>query len=614
MCGIAGYSSSTSSESRTFIVRKMTDAMAHRGPNSDGFFSAGNITLGHRRLSIIDLSSAANQPFSDQSGRWTIAFNGELFNFKQVKSALNHINFKTTSDTEVLVEALNCWGIDAIRRFKGMFALAAWDHDTAKLYLVRDRLGVKPLYYSFKGKELLFASELRAIMATGLLDRRISNASLQQYLYYQSIGGEQTIVEDIKQLAAGNILEFSSTGVEINSFWDITEPEEKYSFTNKANTQKKIKTLLFESVEQRLISDVPLGAFLSGGIDSSAVVAVMREVSQSRPVTFNISFDEKEFDESIYADEVARKFSTEHHTIKFSPSDFLRDLPSALNAMDTPSGDGVNTYLVSKAVKDAGLTVALSGVGGDELFAGYPFFTRYLKLKKWKRLWSNTHLLRKYASSIVTTEKWKSLLNIKQTDIASVYPVLREVLSKNEIIKLLNSNSIAEDQLFLILNEKLKSICKFPSLSQVSIAEYLGYTQQTLLKDTDQMSMAVSLEVREPFFDHQLIEYVLQVPDEWKYPAYPKQLLVESLGTLLPQNIVHRKKQGFTFPWKHWLRNELKSFGQQNIDSLCDRKYFNADSVRAQWNAFQTGDDSTKWMKLWLLIQMEYWLTKNRIT
>ena len=612
MCGIAGVFFFNGRKASGQLLKAMTDAMAHRGPDADGFYVEENIGLGHRRLSIIDLSEAANQHFADHAGRYHMVYNGELCNFQQVKAGIRDHVYKTNGDTEVLVEAFARRGTDCLAALKGMYAFAVWDTTEKSLYLVRDRMGVKPLYYYANDNCFVFASEIRGILASGLMPAKLNTDAVTNFLKYQSVSSPHSIISDIHELPAGHFIKLTAQEKKTVCYWDITNVQPVQD-TDAATIQKNIYHLLEQSVAQRLVSDVPIGAFLSGGIDSSAVVALMQRVSNAKPVTFNIAFEEKDFDESAFAEQVARKFGTDHHKIILQPEIMLDELTNALDAMDTPSGDGINTYVVSKAVKKAGLTVALSGVGGDELFAGYSFFKKYFQLNKQAFAWNASRGLRKIAAGFAGNSKWQELLNTTTSEIADIYPVLRQVTSSADIARLTRFNHNT-DAVTDKLHANSRCLNKLPFLSQVSIAEYFGYTQQTLLKDTDQMSMAVSLEVREPFFDHQLIEYVLGVPDNIKYPNYPKQLLVESLDGLLPPEIVHRRKQGFTFPWKMWMKNELHAFCQTHIEHICERNFINADQLTKKWNQFLKGDKEIRWMELWLFVILEYWLEKNNIT
>ncbi len=380
---------------------------------------------------------------------------------------------------------------------------------------------------------------------------------------------------------------------------------------------------MLQSIERRLVSDVPVGAFLSGGIDSSAVVGLMAEAGSSQPNTFNISFDEKEYDESPFAEIVARKFNTRHTKIQLKPSVFLDELQNALNALDVPSGDGINTYVVSKAIRQNGMTVALSGAGGDELFAGYPFFEQYRSLQAKKALWAIPTGIRKGLANIWSggdqegrKGRMAQLLSLPSCSIDQAYPVFRQILSPRLLKQLthLSDGGSAGTAVGAELTARLQQLERLPLYSQISAAEYLGYTQHTLLKDTDQMSMAVSLEVREPFFDQDLVEFVLAVPDALKKPQYPKSLLVESLKPLLPDEIVFRKKQGFLFPWNLWLKNELRSFGEEHIRNMASRPFIQGDRLLDRWSRFLKGDDKVRWAELWLFIVLDYWMEKNGIS
>lgn len=617
MCGIAGILSFTDSNPLQEKIHSMTDAIAHRGPDADGHFVEGRIALGHRRLSIIDLSPSGNQPFSSANNRYQLVFNGELYNFQEVKATITDHSFKSTGDTEVLVEAWSRRGLAALPKFKGMFAFAIWDRQEETLWLVRDRLGVKPLYYAEQSNCFLFASEIRSILASGFIKKELNTDALAGYFRYQSVPGPNTIIKGIQELKAGCWMKIKAGKIETGSWWDIQSRSAFSPPESRQQAQSEILRLLRSAVEQRLVSDVPVGAFLSGGIDSSAVVALMAEVSSRSPETFNISFSEKGFDESGYAELLAKKFNTRHHTILQKPEYMLDNLLPALGAMDTPSGDGINSYVVSKAIREAGITVALSGIGGDELFAGYPFFRQFRQTQKYKSTWALTTPVRKLMASLLGTkssrkDRLKQLLQVPSSQIENLYPIFRQIITPAAHHKFIRIGLPAADPVQLAL-QNLERLHDFPEYSQVSIAEYLGYTQYTLLKDTDQMSMAVSLEVREPFFDHELIEYVLQIPDQLKEPAFPKQLLVESLGDRLPYEVVHRRKQGFVFPWEQWMKTTLRSFCEAEIQELSKRDFINGPALQAQWQQFLKGDPSIRWIELWLFIILSHWLKKNEL-
>lgn len=616
MCGIAGIYHLGGEQADASQIRRITQALAHRGPDAEGTFVEGKIALGHRRLSIIDLSSAANQPLFDHSGRYALVFNGEIYNFEEVKKKLIHYPFSTHSDSEVLLAAYATWGAGCLEHLKGMFAFAIWDREQQELFVARDRMGVKPLYYFNNGKVFIFASEIRAVLASGYVKTGLDLLALKDFFSYQSVGAHHSIIKDVRELEAGTCMRITHTGIQQEKYWDIFATVED-DFSDAKKVQRKIDDLLRQSVARRLVSDVPLGAFLSGGIDSSAVVGLMAEVSSTPPNTFTVAFDEEEFDESSYASIIARKFNTDHHEVLLRPASFLDEVHNALDAMDTPSGDGINTYVVSKAIRQNGITVALSGIGGDELFAGYPIFRQYMQLKKREKWWSAAYPFRKLAASALglhatnKNRRLQQLLGAGTCTIDQVYPVFRQVLSPKILSHYLSSANGQFTSIEKQLRAHRSEFKKLPWLSQVSIAEYLGYTQHTLLKDTDQMSMAVALEVREPFFDHDLVRYVLSIPDNLKYPVYPKSLLVESVKRLLPDEIVFRKKKGFVLPWEIWMKNELRSFCETRIRNIAQWDFINGKELQLLWSRFLKGDKDVRWLDIWLFVVLEYWLEKN---
>ena len=595
----------------------MTESLKHRGPDATGVFVDDEIALGHLRLSIIDLSETANQPFFDTTNRYSITFNGEIYNFQEVKKLLPEYSFRTDSDTEVIIAAYAKYGADCLPLLNGMFAFAIWDRVLGELFVARDRLGVKPLYYAQNSDgTFVFASEIRAILNSELIPRKLNKYGLYDYLMYQSVYAPETIVENIYQLPAGEFGIFSDGEFTKKPYWRIEEKHlEKFS-DDTETVKKNVKDLLLKSVERRMISDVRLGAFLSGGIDSSAIVALMSEISEQPINTFSVNFGEKEFDESLFSNLIAEKYKTNHTSVRLTAEDFLAELPNALKAADSPSGDGINTYVVSKATKKSGITVALSGLGGDELFAGYPNFLNWVKTRN-SILTRIPSVFRKpFAAAIGTSNNSKyqriaDILSVDKVNISGVYPMFRQVMSQQTVGDFYK-NGHYEISIQKILKKKESEIEEFPLLSQFSIAELLGYTQNVLLKDTDQFSMASALEVREPFFDYKLVEYVLQIPDRIKYPKYPKSLLVEALYPMLPDKVVYRPKMGFVLPFERWMRGELKEFCQNRLENLAGRGIFNSDKLLKKWDDFQKGSNGVLWSHLWHLVVLTEWLENNK--
>ncbi len=627
MCGIAGFTvSSDSSKNYPAVISAMVNALKHRGPDAQNTWNNGTTYLGHARLSIIDLSEASNQPMLSSDGRYVIIYNGELYNYKDLRLELQRVAqgstnsayfFKTNSDTEVVIAAYHRWGVDCLNKFNGMFAFALYDTQENTLFIARDRVGIKPLYYSYNDNRLVFASEVRSILSSDFVERKLNRDAINEYFLYQTVHAPNTIIEDVKMLMPGHYMLLKNGDLHLKKYWDLNNFTSSSNDLNYQQTCAKTKELLFQAVERRLVADVPFGAFLSGGIDSSAVVGIMSKMSAKKVETFNISFDEGEFSEAKYAKKIAEKFGTNHHEIKLSPADFLKQLPESLNALDHPSGDGPNTYVVSKATKNAGITMALSGLGGDEAFAGYDVFKRMAEINKKSYLNILPSALRKLPASLlkaknksVAGDKIYEVLTQPKVNVASAYPISRKVFSDSQIDSLLNVHS---PNSLNTLIKKIKETDKEHLLSYVSALEINTYMQNILLRDTDQMSMAVALEVRVPFLDYKLLEFVLGVKDEFKYPSTPKKLLIDSLGDLLPDEVVNRPKMGFTLPWKNWMKNELKSFCEENIKSLSKRDFVNEQAILNLWQQFLKEDPRVSWSRVWHLIVLENWLNKNNI-
>ncbi len=618
MCGIAGIVGWKNPGPVEHPIRTMTRRLAHRGPDGEGIYTDPGIALGHRRLSIIDLSESAGQPMTDASGRYVMVFNGEIYNYREVRAKLPEYPFRTLSDSEVLLAAYCQWGAACLEHLNGMFAFAVWDKEKRELFVARDRLGVKPLYYFHQGGTFAFCSEMRALLASGLIRSRLNPQAVSNYLMYQSVSAPLTVIQDLNRLMPGEYGFFRDGQFTRGFYWQIERSAGEGLESDPAVVRKTVRRLLTESVERRMVSDVPLGAFLSGGIDSSAVVGLMAECSEQPINTFSIIFEEPEFDESSYAALVARRFNTRHTPLLLRPGDFLEAFPEAMTAMDSPSGDGFNSYLVSKVTKQAGITVALSGIGGDELFAGYASFLRWWRLRQhpwWRVPGVLRHAAGKILGQFTDTRmvRFGDMAAAGTPDIEFIYPSFRQILAPRQASQLLNQAAGFEDPLQQLLFDRREDIHRLPVLSQYTVAELLGYTLNVLLKDSDQMGMAAALEVREPFFDYRLIEYVLRIPDHLKYPRYPKSLLVESLAPLLPDEVVHRPKKGFTLPWKNWLRHELRDWCNIHIQRLAERPEFNGDEVRKTAAHFFNNQRNDYWMPVLLMAILEAWMNENGV-
>ncbi|MFN5630360.1 MAG: asparagine synthase (glutamine-hydrolyzing), partial [Bacteroidota bacterium] len=434
---------------------------------------------------------------------------------------------------------------------------------------------IKPLYYAFDSTKFVFSSETRSILESKLFNFNLDTNSLVDYIRYQTVHAPNTIIEQIKMLPTGHYVTLNVKNIKpvFTEYWSITKNRKINNNISYIQAKEIAREKLSQSVKRRLVADVPFGAFLSGGIDSSAIVALMSKENNAQVNTFSVTFEEEEFSEAPYARMIAEKYQTKHTEIKLSANDFLKEVPNALSAMDHPSGDGPNTYVVSKATKNAGITMALSGLGGDEIFAGYDVFKSAFSFKKnnWikniptpiRKTLAKFYLMQKQG---VQAEKIAEILGSNDFSLATFYASSRKMFVEDKVKKIISFPIHQENFVGKLFNSNLKNFNSTHELiSQISFAEISTYMQNVLLRDTDQMSMAVALEVRVPFLDYELVEFVTGLNDDIKFPHTPKKLLVDSLGDLLPSEIVNRPKMGFTFPWKNWLKNEMKEFAEHNI-------------------------------------------------
>ncbi len=622
MCGIAGILNKTDVKLEQSI-QKMIDSIRHRGPDDSGkniFSKSGkqafNLALGHTRLSIIDISSHGHQPMFNEDKTLWIVYNGELYNFKEIQKELNAkgIQFRSHTDTEVVLKAYEEWGVECLGRFRGMFSFAIWDSKKQELFLARDRLGIKPLYYFQSPSLFIFASEVRAILASRMVDKNLSIEGLHSYLQCGGVRDPLTLIDNVYSLQPGHYIIHNGKGCNIYKYWDLLDTNNKYSGQSLGEVRDCIRYYMEEAVEKHLISDVPIGAFLSGGVDSSGIVALMRKVSNGVIKTVSIVFPEKEFDESKYSQKIAEQFGTEHQEVKLTEMDLLNSLPVALNSMDQPTFDGINTYYVSKYTRQAGLTVALSGLGGDELFGGYPSFNRVPKIENMLKVWASLpqgmkHFITElYSKTAAVNPRSSKILSILNGDIKrnESYLLLRCLFTKPEIMNLISGSSSYAWQLPEIKNKK-------DSFNLVSYLEMTNYMSNILLRDTDFMSMASSLEVRVPFIDHEIVEYVFSIPGRLKkYGKTPKSLFVSSMPEL-PRSIIERKKMGFTFPLEVWMRQELKEKVEKVLlDSSIvgiPENVLNENEVKQIWSRFKDG--KTSWHRPWSLFVLKNWCRNN---
>lgn len=631
MCGIFGIVAHKA-QFLPELLERATQSLAHRGPDDSGTIilrdstpDAVAIGLGNRRLAILDLSPLAHQPMHDtETGNW-IVYNGEIYNFRDIRGQLESAGtkFVSHSDTEVLLKAYAKWGEGCLTRLRGMFAFAIWDAGKRQLFLARDPMGIKPLYYAQHGPYFILASELRTILGTGLIPRRLDHAGLLNYLTFGSAYDPLTLVEGVHALPAGHSLTWVNGRLRVSRYWDLIDDHTESGHDagaagDRTSARTSIQPMLEEAVRSQLVSDVPLGVFLSGGIDSSALVSILLRGGVT-PSTFSIVFREAQFSEAEYSRAIAQKFRTDHHEITVSQNDVLEAIPDALRAMDLPSMDAINTYFVSREARAAGVKVALSGLGGDEVFAGYANFRTIPRMERFANAWKHLpggarHSLGSVFDALVPeSDQNRKLTSLIRDNGRLLHPyfLTRMLFTPGQRDLLCPSaDPVCRERAVASQREDLQAALSLDPINRVSYLEMRCYMLNTLLRDADFMSMSQGLEVRVPLIDHLLAKTVLALPGAQKLDGRtPKTLLVAALEGSLPDPVVHRRKRGFTLPFEHWLRGELRrevepvlesKVGEGPLAGLLDRA-----QVQQVWHDFLRG--ATSWTRPWSLYVLQRW-------
>ncbi len=621
MCGIAGFTQFNHSySSPEALLETMGNTIAHRGPDDSDVFTDTNVGLCHRRLAIIDLTESGRQPMNSPSGRYVTVFNGEIYNFQTLRTELEKegINFKGSSDTEVMLALYEKLGPECLQLLNGMFSIAIWDNVEKTLFLARDRLGKKPLYYYRKDNQFVFASEIKAILAAPDIDRTIRNDAVKDFFFYQYVPETKSIFKYIDKVQAGHWMLVSKDDVKIQQYWDV-------SFSNTSDKpvdqiQDELYNLLDDSVKSRMVSDVPLGAFLSGGVDSSAVVGLMAGNSDKPVTTCAIGFDSEKFDEVAYAAMVAEQFKTDHHelTVKENVEDNLIDIAGYF---DEPFADPsfVPTYFVSKLARSM-VTVALAGDGGDENFAGYskyqqdqlenkirslvPSMLPGSVFKKGSQMLfdSNNRQLRRGASLL------SSLAVSSDTGffISNTFfsEQLWDRLVRDEFKSELSDYNPAD-----ITTDLYKSADTDNHLSKILYTDIKSYLPGDILVKVDRMSMANSLETRAPILDYRVVEYAATIPANLKLKdKESKYILKTTMERLLTDETLYRKKMGFSVPLANWFRNEIKQIAESKLLSANNglSQFFKPDEVKTIWQQHQSGERDYS-SELWSMLAFELW-------
>jgi len=591
MCGIAGILGMDDKE----LIKKMVNTIKHRGPDEVGYYVDRGLSIGMCRLSIIDLEGGS-QPIYNEEGDIVVIQNGEIYNYRELREELEEKGhrFYTNSDTEVIVHAYEEYGFDFLKKLNGMFAIAIWDSNERRLFLARDRLGVKPLYYSVIGSKLIFASEIKAILEYPI-QRTVCKEALAKYFALRYVPAPLTIFEGIMKLEPGHYIVVDENGFKKEKYWELPVVELNGS---ESYFQETILKMLRESVKRRLVSDVPLGAFLSGGIDSSTVVAIMSELMDEPVKTFSVGFTGKEYDESGFARIVAEEFGTDHHEI-FIDIDDIDILPKIVWYFDEPVADAaaIPTYMLSQLARRK-VKVVLTGEGGDEVFAGYE---RYVAELKFKHLKCVSFLFKPFKYLKVKPESWSykylRFLCSRQSLIDSYTTRIEGYHNVNILEHEADSVSDMVKNVF-ITNDYLKNMIYF---------DIKYWLPDDLLMKVDKMTMGNSLEAREPLLDYRLVEFAFNIPSRYKIKnGEEKYILKKAVSSILPREIVKRKKHGFNVPIKRWFRGSKDLIEHyMSRDFLKKVDYINADRVARVWERHKNGG-SYEYL-LWKVLNYAVW-------
>jgi asparagine synthase (glutamine-hydrolysing) len=641
MCGLTGFVA-TSGTDLLPTVRRMCDAIVHRGPDDSGEWidAEHGVALGFRRLAIIDVSQAGHQPMLSASGRFVVTFNGEIYNFEDLRRELREAgaapSFRGHSDTEVMLAAFEAWGVEAsVKRFNGMFAIALWDRERRRLHLMRDRMGVKPMYYGFGGRTFFYGSELKALRQHPDFAGTIDRGALNLYLRFMYVPAPYSIYEGIRKLMPGTILTFdpATRQTETTVYWSAREAALRgttHRFQgSEDDAANELETLLRDSVRIRMVSDVPLGVFLSGGIDSSIVTAMMQAESAVPIRTFTVGFKETAYDEAPYAAAVARHLGTDHTELYMSTDDALNVIPKLPSIYDEPFADSsqIPTHLVSMLARRH-VTVSLSGDGGDELFGGY---TRYfLGQKAFQRLSKLPRALRPIFGRALTMfppRVWDRLLSLGGPLLPRALRQPRPGERIHKVARVLAANDL--DEMYFELVSHWMNVVRdappydvpvmirgdWPPLAdpveRMMYFDQVSYLPDDILTKVDRASMAVSLEAREPLLDYRLVEFAWTLPLSMKvHNGQGKRVLRRVLDRYVPSHLIERPKMGFGLPLETLLRGQLRDWAESLLDPKSLEPFFDVTPIRAKWNDHLAGKGEWK-HHIWAVLMFQAWMQEQ---
>lgn len=627
MCGIAGMFRFDNKQADNRVLRRMNDVMIHRGPDDSGIFCFNNIGLANRRLAIIDITSNGHQPMRTEDGLFWITFNGEIFNYKEIKRDLvkHRIRFETDSDTEVILKGYRFYGNNIVKKLRGQFAFCIWDKRNNSFILARDQMGINPLYYADLSNIFLFASEVKAIIASGIVKKQIDPEAIHHYLSFFMIPAPLSIIKGVKSLLPGQIMTVDKDGINVQQYWSLEKIVKDGQISNLKEAKNRLKEQLLRSVHEAQVSDVQVGAFLSGGIDSSAIVSLMAQKSKIPVKTFSLWAEEGSYyDERYYARLIAKKFNTDHTEFTISEKNVIDELPQIVYYFDQPTGGSFENYFVSKIASEK-VKVVLSGLGGDELFAGYHNIVYKTKLlsavysklpqvirKTIIRLIDQMPFPPKIKKTINVSDRFLSLSSSLDrrlfTYLAYKEDEKKYLYSKNflPLVDSFNTDDLIDNYLEKVKDRNV--------IDQLSFIDLNTYTRDDLLLGTNMMGMAHSVETRVPFFDPRLVKFSFNLHPNMKYRhGISKFILKDVVKDWLPQEIIEHRKTGFGTPREKFMRNGLKPYILKllNAENVKKRAIFDPIYVKEILDRFYT-DRSGKmlWnehLRVWTLFILELW-------
>ena len=586
------------------IINKMSHNFTKYGDKKEWFA---------QNIGVSGVGNQVSEITTSECQRYISILYGVIYNSKELKK--EHSINNNFNDCQFFSELWKRSKQDSLKLIEGAFAAIIWDKKEKEVTLIRDSFGVKQLYYTKNRDSLIFSTSIKAMLSSGIISNEISTEGLIEYLRYQTVQTPNTILKEVYSVPPATFISYKiGADIKIGKYWNI-EPSKNKGKYNIEQVKGKIRDIIQNSVKTISESSEIDSSFLSGGIDSTLTASLLSEIKKQPINTFNIAFAEDKFDESKYARFIAKNIGSNHTEHILSSSDFLIEIPTALKNFDHPSGDGLNSWIASKVASESGVTSIFSGIGGDEIFGGYPIFSRAKALNKISALWKTPYQIRNLTAKTVESlksgsniDKITELLCLKKYSIEEIFLISRQVFNNNQLQNILNPDIQIENNLTLnILQNNNIEISKNQIYSRITQLELISYVDNTLLRDSEQMSQPHNLSIYSPFLNKELIEYIISLPDKLKSYGKPKQLLIDSFPQFLPNYIVDRPKMGFVLPWNLWLKKDLKPFVEERLSDIADWEIFDKEEIFRLWNQFLNNNTNIPFSTIWILVVLSEW-------